>query len=64
MPFAIAGGTHFRAAATALAVFPPRGSVGVNIRGFDPFAAAFGGTVDAIFGGIFLVFLVPFLLEA
>lgn len=64
VPFAIAGGADFRATAIALAVSAARGSVGVNVCRLDPFAAALGGAVDTVFGGIFLVFLVPFLFEA
>lgn len=39
------------------------GRVGVDVRGLDPLATAFGGAVDAVVGGVFLVFLVPLHLE-
>ena len=35
----------------------------MDVRGFDPLATSSGGTVDAIFGSVLLVFLIPFLLE-
>lgn len=63
VPFAIAGAAHFRLAAVAGTVFPPRvGGAGggcSDVFGFDPGAAAAGGAVDAVFGGVFLVFAVP-----
>lgn len=37
--------------------------VGVDVGRFDPFAAAFGGAVEPVFGGVFLVFAVPFYFE-
>lgn len=63
VPFAIAGRADFGAAPIAFAVLTTRVGLGVNICRLDPFAAPFGGTVDAVFGGIFLVFLVPFHFE-
>lgn len=63
VPFAIAGRADFGAAPTAFAVLPTRIGLHMDIGGLDPFATSLGGTVDAVFGGIFLVFLVPFHLE-
>lgn len=59
VPFAIAGRADFGAAPIAFAVLTVRVRIDVDICRLDPFAATFGGTVDAVFGGIFLVFLVP-----
>lgn len=64
MPFTVAGRADFGAAPVAFAVLPTRVGLGVDIRRLDPFAAPFGGTVYAVFGGILLVFLVPFHFEA
>lgn len=64
MPFSIAGGAYFRTAAATLAIFAASCNVGVNIAGLDPIAAAFGRAVYAVFRGILLVFLIPFLLKA
>lgn len=65
VPFAIAGRAHFGAAPTvAFAVLTTRLGISMDICRFDPFTAPFGGTVNAVFGGIFLVFLVPLHFEA
>lgn len=67
VPAAVARRAHFRPAARAFAVFAARvgaaAAVDVDVRGLDPFAAATRGAVEAVFGGVFLVLLVPFHLE-
>ena len=62
--FAIAESADLGVAVLAFAVF----AAGVNrilvdVRWFDPVATGAGGTVDAVFGGIFLVLLVPLSFE-
>lgn len=67
MPAAIAGYAHSGPASPALAIFSPRvraaSCVNMNVCGLDPFAAAAGGTIQPIFGRVFLVLEVPLLLE-
>ena len=67
MPAAIAGRAYFGLASPALTVLPPRvrssGSVNMDTRGFDPFAAAAGWTVKPVLCCIFLILLIPFHLE-
>ena len=63
MPFVVAGCADFGLAALALAVLAAV-AVGVDVGGLDPGAAAAGRAVEAVFGGVFLVFAVPFALEA
>ena len=36
----------------------------MDIGGFDPFAAATGRTINSVFGGVLLIFLIPFHLKA
>ena len=64
VPFSITGRADLGAAPITFAVLTARMRIDVDICRLDPFAAPFGGTVDAVFGGIFLVFLVPFHFEA
>lgn len=59
MIFAVAGAADFCFAAGAGAVSASPGPVGFDVFGFDPGAAPAGGAVDAVFGGVFLVFAVP-----
>ncbi len=67
VPFVVAGAADFGPAALALAVFAAAvgaaAGVEVDVGGFDPGAAAAGGAVDTVFGGVFLVFPVPFSFE-
>ena len=67
VPFAVAGYADFRFASGTLAVFAAaiettRG-VKVDVGGLYPFSAAATGAVNAVFGGVFLVFFVPFHFE-
>lgn len=64
VPFTITGRADFGAAPITFTVLTTRIRIDVDICRLDPFAAPFGGTIDAVFGGIFLVFLVPFHFEA
>lgn len=64
VPLAIARRADLGAATIAFAVLTTGVGVDVNICRLYPFAAPFGRTVDAVFGGVFLVFLVPFHFEA
>ena len=68
VPFGVAGRADFELAFGTFAVF----AVGVgasawvgevDVGWFYPFPAAAGGTVEAVFGGVFLVFAVPEFLE-
>lgn len=67
VPFVVAETADFGLAAVAFPVFAAvvgaAAGVGVDVGGLDPFTAAFGGAVEAVFGGVFLVFAVPFYLE-
>lgn len=64
VPLAIAGRADLGAATITFAELTTRVGVEVNICRLYPLAAPFGRTVDAVFGGVFLVFLVPFHFEA
>ena len=67
MPSSIAYATYFSpttAASTVLTRTPTGSVLNMNIRRLDPFTTAFGGAVDAILSGIFLILLVPLLFEA
>ena len=68
VPFAVAGVADLGAAAAAFPILTTcvgaAGGVHVDLRRFDPLAAATGRAVYAVFGGEFMVFLVPFHLEA
>lgn len=67
VPFVVAEAADLCLAALAFAVFAAViGSaicVGVDVGGFDPLAASFGGTVDSVLGGVFLVLPIPLYLE-
>ena len=67
VPLAVAGATYFRSAPTAFTIFTASvgstAGVEMYLRGFNPFAAAFGRAVNAVFGRILLIFLVPLDLE-
>ena len=67
MPPAVAGTANFCSTPRAFSVFAATvyaaGLVDEDMGGFNPFAAAFGGTVNAVFGSVFLVFLIPCFLE-
>ena len=67
VPFAVAGAADFCAAASAFPVLSSSvrsaACIRVDLRRFDPFPAASLGTVDAVLGCVFLVFLVPFSFE-
>ena len=68
VPFVVAGAADFGLAALAAAILAA--SVGAAARvdgdvgGFDPGAAALGGAVEAVLGGVFLILSVPFSFEA
>ena len=65
MPFAVTYRAGLCSAASTFAVFAAAiGGVCVDVGRLDPFAAALGGAINTIFGGVFLVFLVPFHFEA
>jgi len=63
VPPSVASAANFCAAAAAFPVFTPAGrapgGVEVDVGRLDPLAAAAGGAVDAILGGVFLVLLIP-----
>lgn len=63
MPAAVAGYAHSGPTSPALTVFSSRirsaSCVNMNVCGLDPFAAAAGGTIQAVLGRVFLVLLVP-----
>lgn len=67
MPAVVTLHAHFCSTPSTFPVFPARvraaAVVGVDVCGFDPFAAAPGGAVETVLGGVLLVFLVPFHLE-
>ncbi len=67
VPFVVTEAADLCLAALALAVFAAVvGSatcVRVDVGGFDPLAASFSGTIDSVFGGVFLVFPIPLYLE-
>ena len=67
VPFVVAGAADFGLATLTFAVLPaavgPAAGVDVDVGRFDPGAAAPSGAVDAVFGGILLVFSVPFSFE-
>ena len=67
MPAAVAGTAHLRATSFAVSVLAAAArtarSIDMDMCGLDPFAAAARGAVDAVFGGVFLVFAVPGFLE-
>ena len=67
VPAPVTGAADFRAATNTFSIFAAAvgtaGGVEVDVGGLDPLAAAAGGAVDAVFGGVFLVFLVPLHLE-
>ena len=67
VPAPIAGAANFCTAASTSSILPPTigapRSVGVDVCGFDPFAAAASWTIYTIFSGILLILLVPCLLE-
>lgn len=67
VPPSIARATNLCAAAAAFPVFTPTGrsprGVKVDVGGLDPLAAAAGGAIDAILGGVFLILLIPFHLK-
>ena len=68
VPAAIAGATDFCPAAAAFTVSPPAiystGSIEMDVGRLDPLAATAGWAIDAVFGRIFLIFLVPLHLKA
>ena len=68
MPTPVAGAADLCAATTTFPIFAAAvgtaGGVQVDVGGLDPLAAATSGAVYAVLGGVFLVFLVPFHLEA
>ena len=68
MVFVVAGNADFSLAGAANTVFltaiRARGPVEEDIAWFYPGAAVAGGAVEAIFGGEFSVFFVPFVFEA
>lgn len=67
VPAAIAGTAHLRATAFAVSVLtaPARTarSINMDMGRLDPFAATARGAVDAVLGGVFLIFAVPGFLE-
>ncbi|KAL8711265.1 MAG: hypothetical protein Q9225_007143 [Loekoesia sp. 1 TL-2023] len=67
MPAAVAGDADFRPTSRTFSVSPPRVSaaagINVDISRFDPFAASTRRTIEAVLGGVFLVFLIPFHFE-
>ena len=67
MPAAVTCTAHLRPASCALAILPApiRAAAGIdmNVGGLDPLAAAARGAVDPVLRGVFLIFLVPGLLE-
>ena len=67
MPAAVTCTAHLLAASRALPILPApvRAAAGIdmNVGGLDPLAAAACGAVDPVLRGVFLIFLVPGLLE-
>ena len=67
MPLAVTSTADLSFAAAAFAVLAasigPAGGIQKNMRGLDPLAAAFAGAVNTVFGGVLLIFFIPFLLE-
>ena len=67
MPFTVTGRTNLGLATGTLAIFaaPVKTARGIDmdVGRLDPFATATSGAVDTVFGGVFLVFLVPFHFE-
>lgn len=67
VPPSVARATNLCAATAAFPVFTPAGRapgrVKMDVGGLNPLTAAARGAVDAVFGGIFLVLLIPLHLE-
>ena len=67
VPPAVTGAAHLRAASFAVSVLAAAAraarSINMDMRGLDPFAATARRAVDAVLGGVFLIFAVPGLLE-
>lgn len=67
VPLAVAGDAHLHPAAATLGILPsalgPTAHIDVNVARLDPLTTATAGAVDAVLGGVFLVFGVPFHLE-
>lgn len=66
MPLAVALAADFESATATFAVFlrmNATAEIGMDVCRFDPFTAAFSRTIYAVFGGVFLIFLIPFHFE-
>lgn len=67
VPFVVAETANFCLTSLAFAVLAAvvgsAACIGVDVGGFDPFAASFCWTVDSIFRGKLLIFPIPLYLE-
>ena len=63
VPLAVTLTAHFDSAATTFTVFLASTWIGVYMRWFYPFTAAFGRAIYAVFGCVFLILFVPLHLE-
>jgi hypothetical protein len=63
MEFTVAKHAYLGSACSAAGVLSASHRVNANLRGLDPLAASFAGTVQAVGGGVLLIFPVPEVLE-